>query len=159
MKSKYLQQMYASVCMLCMICMILTLELMILTLGLLWSKIMLPARSVRTNSFQIWTLNSSELVLLMLESSNVVPLIDDQTWGCNHARAHDLLNFLLCYCLYDTWCIHMLLVYFSLPLECFYWFSHFNVPSLVFECNFIVLFPSCSRATFCPPVYWSSSSM
>ena len=40
-KVSILQHMYASVCMLCMICMILTLELMILTLGLLleWNYI------------------------------------------------------------------------------------------------------------------------
>ena len=35
----------------------------------------------------------------------------------------------------------MLLVYFSLPLEFFCWFSYFSVPSLVFECRFIVLPP------------------
>ena len=64
-------------------------------------------------------------------------------------RAHDLLlNFLLCYCLYDTWCIHILLVYFFLPLEFFCLFSNFSVPSSVFECRFIILPPSADSLFF-----------
>ena len=69
------------------------------------------------------------------------------------------VELLFCYCLYDTWCIHMLVVYLFLPLEFFCWFSYFSVPSLVFECRSIVLPPSCPQSYILPPGFWWFSSM
>ena len=69
--------MYTSVCMLCMICMILT--------GLLWSRVMIAAQSVRMRvlyqtladlsigCFKVGTSN--------VRASDVVPLLDDQAKG------------------------------------------------------------------------------
>ena len=67
--------MYASVCMLCMICMILT--------GLLWSRVMIIAQSVRMRVLYQPLTDLSvgwfEVGISDVRASDVVPLIDDQT--------------------------------------------------------------------------------
>ena len=69
--------MHASVCMLCMIFMILT--------GLLWSRVMIAARSVRMRVLHqpLADLNIGyfEVSTSSVRASDVVPLLDDQAKG------------------------------------------------------------------------------
>ena len=65
--------MYASVCMLCMICMILT--------GLLWSRVMIAAQSVRMRVlYQLladWSIGCFEVGTSDVKASDIVPLINN----------------------------------------------------------------------------------
>ena len=69
--------MNASVCMLCMICMILT--------GLLWSGVMITARSVRMRVLHQpladLSIGCLEIGPFDIRASDIVPLIDDQAKG------------------------------------------------------------------------------
>ena len=76
-KASISQQMNASVCILCMICMILT--------GLLWSGVMIAARSVRMRVLHqpLADLNIGyfEVGTSSVRTLDVVPLLDDQAKG------------------------------------------------------------------------------
>ena len=76
-KASISKQMNVSVCMLCMICMILT--------GLLWSGVMIAARSVRMRVLHQpladLSIGCFEVGTSSVRASDVVPLLDDQAKG------------------------------------------------------------------------------